>query len=53
MKKYTHITKKGFGGLLKAGIYCTIYYSKGCSVSVILEDGSIWAGNINDLNPIN
>lgn len=50
--KYTHLTKKGFGRLLKAGLKCFIHYQKGWSVSIILEDGTVWAGSLEDLEEI-
>jgi len=56
MKKYTHITKFGFGGLLKAGWLCNIVYQNGSSVTICIDDNGlfqhIWHGNINDLQPI-
>jgi len=47
--QYTHFTKYGFGGLLRAGLHCYIYCQSGNDVAIILQDGSLFDGNINDL----
>lgn len=57
---YTHLTKKGFGGLLAAGIECYIVKMEKKSVAVILKGRNNLSGNpplfwgkIQDLNPLN
>lgn len=57
--KYTHKTKKGFGGLLAAGIECYIVESTGkkCSIRLkgrgsLLGEPPLFHGELKDLYPI-
>lgn len=62
MKSYTHTTKRGFGGFLKAGIPCFIRIDnvKGdkeqCMIELISSehsiDGQMFQGKRSDLEPI-
>ena len=46
----THVTKKGFGGLLKAGIKVEIHTVQSDNVFVMDEDGNGWQGKSQDLD---
>lgn len=48
--KATHITKKGFGRLLKEGTFCTVIKTEEeGKVLIKIEGGLIFKGNLSDL----
>ena len=43
------VTRAGFGECLREGLECTILSQKGEDVVIILLNGDVWHGKMNDL----